>query len=90
MDNSLTRWKNLFLKFFFREIQKVLYENPTFRLGKLNKKYFFALKCHYNGDTPYRVWFDLDNSLTQWKKPIFKIPFREIQKVLYENPTFFS
>ena len=29
---------------------------------------FFALHSHYTGDTPYRVWFDLDNSLTRWKK----------------------
>ena len=32
--------KNLFLKCLFREIQKVLYENPTFFLVKLNEKYF--------------------------------------------------
>ena len=32
--------KDLFLKFLFREIQKVLYENPTFFLVKLNEKYF--------------------------------------------------
>ena len=32
--------KDLFLKFLFREIQKVPYENPTFFLGKLNQKYF--------------------------------------------------
>ena len=29
--------KDLFLKFLLREIQKVLYENPTFFLGKLNQ-----------------------------------------------------
>ena len=32
--------KDLFLKFLFREIQKVLYENPTFFIVELNKKYF--------------------------------------------------
>ena len=32
--------KDLFLKFLFREIQKVLYENPTFFLVNLNKKNF--------------------------------------------------
>ena len=33
----------------------------------------FALHYHYTGDTQYRVWFDLDNSLTRWKRIIFKI-----------------
>ena len=32
--------KNLFLKFFFSEIQKVPYEKTSFFLGKLNQKYF--------------------------------------------------
>ena len=46
-------------------------------------KIFFALHSHYTGDTPYRVWFELDNSLTRWKKNLFlKLLFREIQKVL--------
>ena len=120
--------KDLFLKFLFREIQKVLYENPTFFLVKLNEKYIllytvitivilnaefgliwttpwpdeedqflkllfrefkkfymktqpfpsqakrkilFALHCHYNGDTQNRVWFDLGNSLTRWKRIFF-------------------
>ena len=34
---------------------------------------FFALHSHYTGDTPCCVWFDLDNSLTRWKRFIFKI-----------------
>ena len=33
----------------------------------------FGLHCHYTGDTQYRVWFDLGNSLTRWKTTIFKI-----------------
>ena len=36
-------------------------------------KIFFALHSHCTGDTPFRVWFDLDNSLTRWKATIFKI-----------------
>ena len=28
----------------------------------------FGLHYHYTGDTQYRDWFDLDNSLTRWKK----------------------
>ena len=141
--------KNLFLKILFREIQKVLYGNPTFFLGKLNKNYllrytlttlvilntmfgliwttpwpdakelflkcskirnsgnsqnsvwkpnffldtlyqfFFALHSHYTGDTPYPVWFDLDNSLTRWKKPIFKIHFSRNSKSSVRKTNFF-
>ena len=36
-------------------------------------KILFVLDSKYTGDTPYRVWFDLDNSLTRWKRPIFKM-----------------
>ena len=35
-------------------------------------KILFALHYHYTVDTQYRVWFDLDNSLTLWKRTIFK------------------
>ena len=62
LDNSLTQWKNLFLKFLFREIQKLPYEKPNFFLGKLNQKYFL-----FYFFIAYRVWLDLDNALTRWK-----------------------
>ena len=39
----------------------------------------FGLQSHYIGDTPYRVWFDFDNSLTQWKDLFLKFLFLEIQ-----------
>ena len=71
LDNSL-RWRSTFLKFLFREIRKIPYENPIFFRGKLYQ-FYFALHCHYTGDTQYRVWFDLGNSLTRWKTSIFKI-----------------
>ena len=31
-----------------------------------------VLHCHYTGDTQYRVWFDLDNSLTRWRRTFLK------------------
>ena len=53
-------------------------------------KIFFALHSHYTGDTPYRVWFELDNSLTRWKKkPIFKTPFSRNSKSSVGKPNFF-
>ena len=124
-----TSWPDkiyLFLKFLFREIQKIPYEILTFFLGKLHQKFFlfyilitlvilhaefgliwttpwpdkvsiflkielannkrisrysrlkhevFSIKVRrtiffvsesiYPGDTPYQVWFDLNNFLTR-------------------------
>ena len=45
--------------------------------GHALPNFLFALRSHYTGATPYRIWFDLDNSLTRWKIPIFKISFSQ-------------
>ena len=69
-----TSWpdeKNVLLKFANRKIRKVPYENLIFFLGKLYQKTLFVLHSDYNGATPYRVRFDLNNSLTRWKKSNF-------------------
>ena len=61
--------KDFFLnsqKFAIREIRKISYENPFFSQASYTNN-FLALHCHYTGDTQYRVWFDLDNSLTRWR-----------------------
>ena len=52
-------------------------------------KFRFALHSHYTGDTPYRVSFDVDNSLPDEKDLFLKFIFQEIQKVPYEILTFF-
>ena len=49
----------------------------------------FVLHSHCTGDTQYRVWFELENSLTRWKRPFLNFLFREIQKVPYEILTLF-
>ena len=89
-----TPWPNakeLFLKFSkirnSRNSQNSVWK-PNFFQSTLFQ-FFFALHYHYTGDTPYSVWFDLDNSLTRWKKKLFlKFLFREVQKVLHENQLF--
>ena len=63
--------KTIFLKFADLEIRNFLYENLTFFLVKLYQKTPFVLNADYNGDIPYRLWFDLNNSLTRWKKNQF-------------------
>ena len=90
-DNSLTRWKRFFLIFSkfcnSRNSQNSVWK-PIFFLGQLYQQ-LLALHCHYIGDTPYRVWIDLDNSLTRWKKPIYKIPFSRNSQNSVRKPNFF-
>ena len=73
MDNSLTRWKRPNFKIPFSRISNSSVWKPNFSPRQAKPKILFALHCHYTGDTQYRVWFDLDNSLTRWKRTIFKI-----------------
>ena len=75
-------------KFAIRENRKIPYDNPFVFLASYANN-FFALHSLYTADTLYRVWFDLDNSLTRWKRPLLKFLFHEIQKVPHENPTYF-
>ena len=81
--------KDLFLKFLFREIQKVPYEILTFFLSKLHQKFFFIyilIKLVILHAEFGLIW------TTPWpdKKDLFlKIIFREIRKVPYEILTFF-
>ena len=56
--------KDLILKFVTCEIRKFPYENLFFLLGKLGQKIVFFHPL-INGETRYRVWFDLDSSLTR-------------------------
>ena len=85
--NSLTRWKKPIFKIpFSRNSQNSVRKRNFFR-GKLY--HFFALHCHYIADTQHRAWFDLDNSLTRWKKTIFKIPFSRNSQNSVRKPNFF-
>ena len=63
--------KNSF-KIPFSRNSQISVRKPNFFRGKLYQ-FYFALHCHYTGDTQYRVSFDLGNSLTRWKTTIFKI-----------------
>ena len=62
---------------------------PNFFSRQAKPNTLFAVHSHYTGDTQYRVWFDLDNSLTRWKRPIFKIPFSRNLKSSVWKPIFF-
>ena len=67
VDNSSLDEKDLFLKISFSRNSKSSAWNPNFFSGQ-GIPIFFPLHSHFTGDTPYRVWFDLDNSLTLFLK----------------------
>ena len=81
--------KDLFLKFFFREIHKVPYEILSFFPRQAILKILFVLHFNYTGDTACRVLLDLNNTVTPWKRPIFKIPFSRNSKSFVWNTNFF-
>ena len=89
LDNSLTRWKRPIFKIPFSRNSKSSVWKTKFFPKQAEPKILFALYSHYTGDTPYRVCFDLDNSLTRWKKLIFKIPFSRNSKSSVWKPNFF-
>ena len=73
-NKSLTRWKRPFLNIpFSRTPTKSSVWKPNFLTKQATAKIYFVLHSTYTGNTPYRVWFDFNNSLTRWKRPIFKI-----------------
>ena len=65
--------KQLFLKFSKIHNSRIS-QNSVWKTIFSQASYtnnFFALHSHYTGDTHYRVWLDLDNSLTRWKRIFF-------------------
>ena len=78
--------------FKIRETHKVPYEirmKTNFFTRQAIAKILFVLHSNYTGNTPYRVWFDLDNSLTRWKSSIFKIRFSLKSQNSVWNTKFF-
>ena len=69
LDNSLTRRKRPIFKIRYSRNSQISVWKPNFFPRKAIAKTPFALHSRYTWDTPYRVWFDLDNSLTRWKRP---------------------
>ena len=73
---------------FFREIQNSVWKIKFFPRQAI-LKILFVLHSNYTGDTPCRVLFDLNNTVTRWKRPIFKIPFSRNSKCFVWNTNFF-
>ena len=92
LEKSLTRWKRIILKIrknsHFAKSAKFRMKTQIFPRQAI-PKVLFDLHSYYIGDTPYRVWSDLDNSLTRWRRPIFKTPFLRNSKSSVWNTNFF-
>ena len=88
-----TPWSDeidLFLKFIIREIRKFPYEKLTFFLDKLYQNSFFSVfYFRYPWYTPKPVWFDFDNSLIRWNRPIFKIHYPRNSQISVWKANFF-
>ena len=80
--------KKAIFKIPFSRNSKSSIWKPNLFPSQAKRKIFFALHCHYNGDTPYPVWFDLDNSLTRWKNLFLKFPFSRNSKKSVWKPNF--
>ena len=91
LNNSLTRWKRPIFKIrYFRNSQISVWKTNFFpRQAMRKRKIFFVSQFCYPCDTRYRVWFDLNNSLTRWKRTILKFVICEICKFPNEKLTFF-
>ena len=57
-------------------------------------KIHFVLQSNNTGDTPFRVWLELEIFLTRWERTIFKISYSRNSKIFVWNPydlvTFFT
>ena len=89
LDNSLTRWNRPIFKIRYSRNSQISVRNTNFFPRQAIHKILFVLHSTYPGDTAYRVWFDLDNSLTRWNRPIFKIRYSRNSQISVWNTNFF-
>ena len=89
LDNSLTRWKRPIFKIRYLRNSQISVRKTNFFPRKAIPKILFVLQSNYPWDTRYRVWLDLDNSLTRRKRPIFKIPYSRNSQISVWNTNFF-
>ena len=66
--------KTYFQNYFFEIIAKFRMKTNFFPRQDI-AKILFALDSIYTGNIPYQVWFNLNNSMTLSKRPIFKITY---------------
>ena len=85
----LDRRKRPIFKIRYSRNSQISVWKPNFFPRKAIAKNVFALHSRYTWDTPYRNWFDLDNSLTRRKRPIFKIRYSRNSQISVWKANFF-
>ena len=85
----LDRWKRPMFKICYLRDSPISVWKPNFFSSQAIPKILFVLQSSYPWNTRYRVWFDLDNSLTDEKDLCLKFVICEIRQFPYENLTFF-
>ena len=85
----LTRWKRPVFKIRESWNSQVCFSKLTFFPRQAIAKILLFLQSRFTWCTPYPVWFDLNNSLTDEKDLFLKFVIREIHNFPYENFTFF-
>ena len=86
--NSMTRWKRPITNFLYLRYSQTYLRNTNFFPGQAIAKNFFVPHSNYTRHTQYRVWFDLDNSMTRWKRPIFEIHYLRKSQIYLWNTDF--
>ena len=89
LDNSLTRRKRPIFKIRYLRNSQISVRKTNFFPRQAIAKILFVLHSRYTWDTPYRVWIDLDNSLTRRKRPIFKIRYLRNSQISVRKTNFF-
>ena len=89
LDNSLTRRKRPIFKIRYLRNSQISVWKTNFFPKQAIPKNLSVSQSRYQWDTPYRVWFDLDNSLTQWRRPIFKVRYLRNSQISVWKTNFF-
>ena len=89
LDNSLTRSKRPIFEIRYLRNSQISVWKTNFFPRQAIPKILFVLRSRYPWNTPYRVWFDLDNSLTLSKRPIFEIRYLRNSQISVWKTNFF-
>ena len=91
LDNSKTQSITSTLRILYSRKSQISVWKTKFCRQAI-AKVLFVIHSTYTGDTLFRVWLNLNNLLTQWKRTIFKIHYSRNSKSsiwnAYEIVTF--
>ena len=89
LNNSLTRRKRPIFEIKNLNYSQISDCKTNFFPRQAIAKILFVLESRYTGDTPYRVWFDLNNSLIRRNRPIFETKYSKYSQISDCKTNFF-